>query len=169
MIDWVKYNDASIYTTANSDIDNIGAETLLHFDFIQLWGSSSIPRHLTLSYCYNYKYRVNEEQSANYASRMTFLRHKFVASLNHRILKHLSAQWDFTLKNRKGEFDNAQTGQPQSYGTFGTLDLKAQWETRLYTLYLQANNLTNHKYYDFANVQQPGLWLMAGAKLRLGL
>lgn len=169
MIDWVRYEGAEVYTTANSDIDNIGAEALASMNFSNLWGKESILQRLTLSYCYNYKYRVNEEQTANYASRMTFLRHKFVASLNHRIWNELSAQWDFTLKNREGEFDNAHTGEHQSFGTFGTLDLKVQWAKPHYTLYVQANNLTNHKYYDFANIQQPGIWMMAGAKVKFSV
>lgn len=169
MIDWVKYADATVYTTANSNIDNIGAEALFRINFARLLGETALPQRLTLSYCYNYKYRVHTEQQANYASRMTFLRHKFVASFHHRIVSHLAAQWDFTLKNREGKFDNAKTGESQSFGTYGTLDLKVQWNVPRYTLYAQATNLTNHKYYDFANVQQPGIWLMAGAKLRLDL
>ncbi len=168
MIDWVKYPDATYYSTANSNIDNIGTEALATFDFSRTspWGSS-ILRRLTISYCYNYKYRVNTEQTANYVSRMTFLRHKFVTSLNHRIFSHLTAQWDFTLKNRSGEFDNAQTGERQSFGTYATLDLKVQWTHPHYTFYVQANNLTDHPYYDFANVKQPGVWFTVGAKYRL--
>ncbi|MBR1667850.1 MAG: TonB-dependent receptor [Bacteroidaceae bacterium] len=169
MIDWVRYEGATVYTTANSDIDNIGAEALANMNFTDLWGKESILQRLTLSYCYNYKYRVNKEQTANYASRMTFLRHKFVASLGHRIWNRLSAQWDFTLKNREGEFDNAKTGEHQTFGTFGNLDLKVQWTAPHYTLYVQANNLTNHKYYDFANIQQPGFWFMGGAKVNFNL
>ncbi|MBQ9666593.1 MAG: TonB-dependent receptor [Bacteroidaceae bacterium] len=169
MIDWVRYEGATVYTTANSDIDNIGAEALASMNFTDLWGKESVLQRLTLSYCYNYKYRVNKEQTANYASRMTFLRHKFVASLGHRIWDRLSAQWDFTLKNREGEFDNAKTGEHQTFGTFGNLDLKVQWTAPRYTLYVQANNLTNHKYYDFANIQQPGFWFMGGAKVNFNL
>lgn len=169
MIDWVRYNGANVYTTANSDINNMGAEALLGFNFANRWGKDAYLQNLTLSYCYNYKYRSNMEQKANYASRMTFLRHKFVASLNHRIVSKLSAQWDFTLKNREGEFDNAKTGKHQSYGTFGTLDLKLQWTAPRYTLYAQANNLTSHKYFDFANIEQPGVWMMAGLKANFDL
>lgn len=167
MIDWVKYTNATVYTTANSNIDNVGAEALVDLNFTDIWGSSSFLQRLTLSYCYNYKFRVDEEQTANYASRLTFLRHKFVSSLRHRICKQISAQWDFTLKNRDGEFENVKTNQRQSYGTYGTLDLKVQWQTPHYTLYAQANNLTSHAYYDFANIEQPGIWFMAGAKCHI--
>src|SRR5574344_5592 len=169
MIDWIRYNGKSVSETSNSDIDNVGAEALMGFDFAKLLGKDAIPQQLTLGYCYNYKYRVHSDSEANYISRMTLLRHKMVASFSHRIFSHLSAQWDFTLKNREGAFDNAQTGQYQHFGTFGNLDLTIQWKVPHSTLYVQANNPTNHKYFDFANVAQPGVWMMAGAKMNLKL
>lgn len=169
MIDWVKYEGAQIYTTANSDIDNIGAEALVNLNLSNIWDKQDILKNLTIGYCYNYKHRVNEEQAASYASRMTFLRHKLTASLSHNIISHLSAQWDFILKNREGEFDNVMTGKTQSYGTFGTLDLKLMWQQPHYTLYVQGNNITCHKYYDLANIQQPGFWFMGGVKMNINL
>ena len=168
MIDWVKKTGETVYTTANSDIDNIGAEMLTSVDLARLLPSTPL-RQLTLGYCYNFKHRVNTEQQASYASRLTFLRHKLTATLQHNIFSHLDAQWNLTLKNRHGEFDNAKTGQTQKYGTFATLDLKLTWTRPPYSLYLQANNLTDYAYYDFANIQQPGLWFMGGLKLNLGL
>ena len=169
MIDWVKYEGAKVYSTANSDIDNIGAEALVAMNLANIWSQQNILKNLTIGYCYNYKHRVNEEQAASYASRMTFLRHKLTASLSHDIIDHLSAQWDFILKNREGEFDNVKTGKTQSYGTFATLDLKLQWTQPHYTLYVQGNNLPSHKYYDFANIQQPGFWFMGGVKMNINL
>lgn len=168
MIDWVKKTGETVYTTANSDIDNIGAEMLTSVDLARLLPSTPL-RQLTLGYCYNFKHRVNTEQQASYASRLTFLRHKLTATLQHNIFSHLDAQWNLTLKNRHGVFDNAKTGQTQKYGTFATLDLKLTWTRPHYSLYLQANNLTDYAYYDFANIQQPGLWFMGGLKLNLGL
>ena len=168
MIDWVKKTGETVYTTANSDIDNIGAEMLTSVDLARLLPSTPL-RQLTLGYCYNFKHRVNTEQQASYASRLTFLRHKLTATLQHNVFSHLDAQWNLTLKNRHGEFDNAKTGQTQKYGTFATLDLKLTWTRPHYSLYLQANNLTDYAYYDFANIQQPGLWFMGGLKLNLGL
>lgn len=168
MIDWVKKTGETVYTTANSDIDNIGVEMLTSVDLARLLPSTPL-RQLTLGYCYNFKHRVNTEQQASYASRLTFLRHNLTATLQHNIFSHLDAQWNLTLKNRHGEFDNAKTGQTQKYGTFATLDLKLTWTRPHYSLYLQANNLTDYAYYDFANIQQPGLWFMGGLKLNLGL
>ena len=167
MIDWVKVKGENIHTTANSDIDDIGAEALVRFNFANEYGNKSIVQSLTFSYCYNYKHRVNEEQAEQYVSQLQFLRHKFVASLNHRIVSKLTAQWDFQLKNRNGEFFNAITETEQKYGTFANLDLRFNWAEPKYDVYISLNNVLNHRYYDIANVEQPGIWVMGGVKIRL--
>lgn len=166
MIDWVKVKGENIHTTANSDIDDIGAEALVRLNFVNEYGVKSFIQNITFSYCYNYKYRVNEEQAELYVSQLQFLRHKFVTSLNHRIVSHLTAQWDMQLKNRNGSFFNAVTEQEQKYGTFANLDLRLNWAEPKYDLYISLNNVLNHKYYDIANVEQPGIWVMGGVKIK---
>ena len=169
MIDWVRKTGEKVYTTANSDINDMGAEALLSFDFERMSAAAWV-RTLTFSYCYNYKYRTNKETSSTYANDLTFLRNKMVASLNHKIAqKHLFAQWDLQLKSRSGEFVNATTSEVQKYGTFCNLDLKVYWTDKNYELYTTFNNLTNHTYYDVANVKQPGMWFMGGIKIKCDL
>lgn len=168
MMDWVKLQGATVWTTANSDIDNMGVEALVVYDT----SKSTAEKHyfinkVSVGYCYNYQHRIDEQQAANYANQLVYLRHKFVATLQHRIIGHLSAQWEFVYKDRAGWFDNALTGNRQNYGSFGQLDLKLQWETKHYRFYAQANNLTGKHYYDIANVPQPGRWFTVGAKLNL--
>lgn len=167
MIDWVKYEGATVHTVANSDIDCAGVETTVGFDFQHLYDNYSFLRSLNLSYCFINKYRTNKEQSATYATDLNYLRNKFVMSLGHNIYGPLTAQWDFTVKNRNGQFDNAFTGELQDYGTHALLDLKLQWSKPKYSLYLQANNLLNKKYYDISNVPQPGFWFLGGVKINL--
>ena len=167
MIDWVKVKGENIHTTANSDIDDIGAEALVRLNFANEYGAKSFIQNITFSYCYNYKYRVNEEQAELYVSQLQFLRHKFVTSLNHRIVSHLTAQWDFTLKSRNGEFFNAITEPEQKYGTFTNLDMRINWAEPKYDIYVSLNNVLNRKYFDIANVEQPGLWVMGGVKIHL--
>ena len=161
MIDWVKYVGADVFTTANSDIDLLGAELSATVAF------DKFVRNVSLSYCYLDKYRVHPEENAEYESELDYLRHKLVVSVNHRVFSRLSAQWEMVLKDRRGWFDNAQTGRRQYYGTFATLDLRLQWVAPRYTIYVKASNLTNHRYYDYPNVLQPGLWLLAGLKLHI--
>lgn len=167
MIDWVKYEGATVHTVANSDIDCAGVETTVALDFQKVYENYTFLRNINLSYCFIDKYRTNKEQSATYATDLNYLRNKFVMSIGHNICGPLTAQWDFTVKNRNGQFDNAFTGESQNYGTHALLDLKLQWSKPKYSLYLQANNLLNKKYYDISNVQQPGFWFMGGVKLHL--
>ena len=161
MIDWVKYVGADNFTSANSNIDVLGAQLSAALNF----GEDKFVRNISLSYCYLNKFRRDPQEDAQYESDLDYLRHKLVASLNHRIAWRLSAQWEMVLKDRRGWFDNAKTGQRQYYGTFATLDLKVQWTAPLYSIYVKATNLTNHRYYDYPNVLQPGIWLLAGAKV----
>lgn len=165
MIDWVKEQGATTWTTANSDIDNIGVSASANLDFTYKYGADAWLQKVALSYCHIYQHRVNEEQTATYASELVYLRNKFVASINHRIVSRLSAQWELQVKDRTGWFDNVLTGKSENYGHFAQLDLRIQWAAKHYTLYLKGNNLTNHKYYDKANIQQPGFWFMGGAKI----
>lgn len=167
MIDWVKKEGATVWTTANSDIDNMGVEASALIDFTRQWGKDSWLRQFNVSYCYNNQERVNTEQTSTYASQLVYLRHKAVVSLNHRIISKLSAQWELIFKQRTGWFDNAETGERQDYGTTTHLDLKFQWVDRHYTLFLKANNLTSRKYYDIANVKQPGFWFMGGVSVKI--
>ena len=163
MIDWVKYAGADVFTTANSDIDILGAELSAALDF----GAEKFVRGIGVSYCYLDKYRRHPEENAQYESELDYLRHKLVGSLRHRIVSRLSAQWEMVMKDRRGWFDNAKTGERQNYGAFATLDLKVQWTAPHYTLYVKATNLSGHRYYDYPNVLQPGLWLLAGIKADL--
>lgn len=164
MIDWVKQVGANVWTTANSDIDYHGAEATVGLDFRKAYSTPYI-YNISLSYCYNHQQRVDAEQSATYANQLVYLRHKFVATMRHRLFSKLSANWEFVYKERTGWFENATNQQRQSYGSFGQLDLRVQWDAPLYQLYAKANNLTAHRYYDYANIPQPGIWFTVGGKV----
>ena len=63
---------------------------------------------------------------SNYA--MEYLRHQFIVQLRHRIFGPLSADWNFRLTNRLGQYlvyrQAKSTGILQPYGTQGVLDCK---------------------------------------------
>ena len=50
---------------------------------------------------------------------------------------------------------------------YSLLDAKLNYEFPRLNLYLRANNLLNSTWYDFGDIPQPGLWLMAGIACRL--
>lgn len=172
MIDWVKFaaNDAN--HAANLDLDYYGMDLLAayHAPKYGAEGIGQFVRRASVAYSYVYQTKQNIPDgiySSSYA--LDYLRHKLVASLTHSIVSRLEAQWDFTLRSRNGEFDlysfETSSFTQQKYGTHATLDLRLQWTAPSYTLYVQANNLTSHRYYDISNVLQPGFWFMGGVKV----
>ena len=125
---------------------------------------------LKVGYAYISQTRHDDVEifKSNYA--MEYLRHKFVATLDHKIVSRLTASWSFRWQQRMGSYiiykENKSTGVAHDYTPFGLLDLKLRWQAPRYELSLSMNNLTSYRYYDIGNVIQPGFWLMAGAKLK---
>jgi iron complex outermembrane receptor protein len=63
--------------------------------------------------------------------------------------------------------DGSFVGTQKEYEPFVTFDVKLQWTAEKYLVYLDVNNLLNKQYFDIGNVQQPGIWVKAGVKIRL--
>ena len=50
---------------------------------------------------------------------------------------------------------------------YNLLDAKLSYDFPRLDLYVRANNLLNRTWYDFGDIPQPGLWLMAGVAFHL--
>jgi len=162
MIDWVMYTADDVFHSANFDLDNMG---------VQAEATASYKRVLlNLAYSYIHQKRHDDINiyKSNYA--MEYLRHKFVATLHHPIVSHLSASWTFRWQDRMGSYilyeDAKSTGQLVPYDPYATLDLKLQWTAKHYELWAEATNITNHRYYDLGNIPQPGIVVLAGARVK---
>ena len=181
MIDWVIYpsdkeNNYTVYHSANFKLDNMGYGVDFALDFTRWWGEGSFLQQFRGSYTYIHQKRHDavEIYKSNYA--MEYLRHKVVLTLNHRLFSRLTAEWDFRWQERMGSFQllsNPHTVDGKTvwdssltpYAPYAQLDVKLKWTAPKYRLFVQMNNLTNHRYYDIGNVKQPGFWLMAGASV----
>ena len=162
MIDWVMYTADDVFHSANFDLDNMG---------VQAEATASYKRVLlNLAYSYIHQKRHDDINiyKSNYA--MEYLRHKFVATLHHPIVSHLSASWTFRWQDRMGSYilyeDAKSTGQLVPYDPYATLDLKLRWTAKHYELWAEATNITNHRYYDLGNIPQPGIVVLAGARVK---
>lgn len=174
MIDWVMYDATDVYHSANFKLDNYGAEASATFTPRALWGERMPIDRLCLSYTYIHQKRHDNTYvyKSNYA--LEYLRHKFTTTLSHRIWSRLSASWALTWQDRMGSYIHYSaptdaTGQLTPYHPYAKLDLRIQWKTPRYCLYIEGNNLTNHTYYDYGNVPQPGFWFKAGGSIRINL
>lgn len=171
MIDWVMRSPDDIYHATSFRLDNFGAGLDSRLDLTEWWGPKQPLQMLRVSYAWIHQNRLEGEPyfKSNYA--LEYLRHKFTASLTHRIWSALSAQWSLRVQQREGSYlvyaDGQSTGTLHPYGTYAQLDCKVNWSKQRYTLYADLTNLTSHRYYDIANVRQPGFMILCGTTFRL--
>ena len=158
MIDWVMYSASDIYHATSFELDNMGVQTEAKLHFAQLCKKDIFLNSFSVGYTYLHQNRrdTKEIYKSNYA--LEYLRHKFVASLNHKVYAKLNATWSLRWQDRMG-----------NYKPYANLDLKLQWTEKHWQAYLQGTNLTNCRYFDLGSVRQPGIWVMAGARFNLNI
>ena len=170
MIDWVyETEESKKYHALNiGKLDNMGFNIETKFNLSELLSNTHHPtpntQHLTpstpwlLTIGYAYIHQKHETDREIYKSlyALEYLKHKFVATLSHPIIGHLSALWSLRWQQRMN-----------GYHPYAKLDGALRWTERHYQLYVKADNITAHRYYDLGSVKQPGLWIMAGAKVNL--
>lgn len=179
LIDWVMYSPTDTYHSASFNLANMGAQANIKLNFSRMLNKSTWIKTFQMGYTYIHQERHDDQEifKSNYA--LEYLRHKFVANLSHHIAGKLTANWTLRWQDRMGNYliyeQDPTTGRPtstgllQNYHPYATLDLKLQWSERNYEVYVSGNNLTNHTYYDLGNIPQPGICIMAGARIKLNL
>ena len=178
MIDWVMYNKEDTYHSTAFNLDNLGVQTEVKMDFTPLIGRDIWVQSLSIGYTYIHQERHDDVAifKSNYA--LEYLRHKIVASLNHRIWDRLSANWSVRWQDRMGSYllyytdttmgylRGLNSGNLVNYHPYATLDVKLLWRDHHYDLFVQGTNITDHRYYDLGNVPQPGICILAGGTVR---
>ncbi len=170
MIDWIMRSADDIYHATSFSLDNYGLGLDAALDLSHLFGKRQPLERLAISYTWLGQHRRAGEAyfKSNYA--MEYLRHKFVATLRHRIVSRLHADWTLRVQQREGSYlvyrNLKPTAELQPYGTHALLDLRLTWAARRWSVYADLSNLTNHRYYDLANVRQPGFVALGGATFR---
>ena len=165
MIDWVTYSDAltgesdGIFHSVNFGLDNKGFELNLNLLPQELWSETCPLRKLSAKYSY-----INEDSeydvtviSSKYA--MDYLRHKVVLSADGRLWKRLNLSLSWRWQDRVG------VNNP----SYALTDARLSWDAPRWSVYLDATNLFDKTYYDYATIPQPGLWCRIGAKIKFGL
>ncbi len=116
---------------------------------------------LNISYCYLHQQKDDMPHLQSQYS-LEYLRHKLTASLTLPVTNQLTLNAKYRFQDRMGTYTDT-SGQVQNYHPYSVVDARLTWQADAYTLYVEANNLLNHRYVDYGNVPQPGIWLMAGA------
>lgn len=162
MIDWVYETSASTrYHALNiGKLNNMGFSTEARLNLSQLLFSQTEtkgePVLMKVGYAYIHQKHTTNQPIHRSLYALEYLRHKVVVELSHPIVSHLSASWALRWQQRMN-----------GYKPYAKVDGKLTWREQRWQIYLKADNLTCHRYYDLGSVLQPGLWVMAGAGITL--
>ena len=157
IIDWV-------YPTAESrkyqamnigKLDNMGYSADVTLNMDELVPGSFITR-IKAGYAFIHQKHETDREIFGSLYALEYLRHKATFQLDHRIWSRLSASWAVRWQERMN-----------NYSPYTKVDVKLMWTAPSYSLYVKADNLTCHRYYDLGAVRQPGLWIMAGGSVRI--
>ena len=161
IIDWVKSADVADVvwrSTNHSKVDAAGAEIT-----IGIRGFNYL-RRVELNYAFCDVRSDAGDMLSLYA--LDYLRHKAVATIEHKIYKGFGATWCLRVESRRGEYTDS-SGIVVPYGTAVLLDGSLYWERQWLRLSLDCKNMTNQKYVDIGGVVQPQHWLAGMVQLRL--
>ena len=158
IIDWVYESaESKTYHAMNIGVlNNMGVSIDAQLDLPEIFGSNTFFTRVKAGYAYIYQHHDTEQPIYGSLYALEYLRHKFTAQVDHRVWRKLSAEWNLRWQQRMN-----------GYHPYCKVDAKLMWNDAKYQIYVKADNLTAHRYYDLGGVLQPGLWIMAGASFTL--
>ena len=159
IIDWVyPTSESRKYQAMNiGKLDNMGYSADVTLNMDELVPGSFITR-VKAGYAFIHQNHETDREIFGSLYALEYLRHKATFQLDHRIWSRLSASWAVRWQQRMN-----------NYSPYTKVDVKLMWTAPSYSLYVKADNITCHRYYDLGGVRQPGLWIMAGGSVRIGL
>lgn len=159
MIDWVYETATSTkYHAMNiGKLDNMGlnVETTTNLTYLLSHHGATTPVLLKMGYAYIHQKHETDREIYRSLYALEYLRHKFVAEVSHPIISKLTASWALRWQQRMN-----------GYHPYAKLDGKLTWTEPSWQLYVKADNITCHRYYDLGAVRQPGIWIMAGGNIK---
>ncbi|MDR1950897.1 MAG: TonB-dependent receptor, partial [Bacteroidales bacterium] len=161
-IDWVRSPSDTIviYKAVNhSQLNTFGLETDAMYKF-----QNEYLQSFRVAYTYLNMSKDNLGMESNRI--LNNLRHKFVANANVKIWQNFYGSVGWICQVRAGDYFDL-TEQRQNYDPINLFDTKLEWRTKNYQIFVEASNLFNEKYFDFANLIQAGRWIKVGINLQI--
>ena len=159
MIDWVmdtREADPIWKSVNHTRINTLGEEATANLQFSRF--------NFQLNYCHLHQQKQQAEDYLQSQYSLEYLRHKFTARLQMPLSKRLSLSVSYRWQDRMGKYTDT-AGNVQDYHPYSIVDARLSWMADTYYIYIDGNNLTNHRYVDYGNVLQPGCWVKAGVAI----
>jgi vitamin B12 transporter len=165
MIDWVKYPspDSLVWRSLNhSRINFSGMEISILYN--HLAGNIERVQSMSISYSYLHADWNFNNMLSKYA--LDFLKNRISTNVDIWIKWKLFISNRLTYNDRKGSYQDNR-GNIVTYKPFWLDDIKIYWKSDKYTIFTEASNVFNARYFDFGGVVQPGIWLRCGVAVEL--
>lgn len=168
MIDWVilASDDTQTFRSGNFSLQHYGLRLNAAWLPRQRWAQCPL-RSLSVQYAWLHEDIDHPQPITASKYAMEYLRHKVVVCADGRLWRQLSLSLSWRWQQRTGQAADA----------YSLVDARLSWddETRPlwqkgrplgWSVYADAKNLLNHHYREYLYVEQPGLWLSGGFRLR---
>jgi iron complex outermembrane receptor protein len=160
-IDWVRMQGETISKSMNHTlIHTFGFETDALYRFQNEYFK-------TFRVAYSFLNMSKNNLGMETARKLDYLRHKLVCNASVKFGSNLFGSLGWTYRVRAGVFTDL-TGEIQDQKPISLFDSKLEWRTKNYQIFLEASNLFNEQYFDFANLIQAGRWVKVGISLQIG-
>jgi iron complex outermembrane receptor protein len=160
MIDWVmdsREADPIWQSVNHTKVNTLGQEIMVQGSWLRVHGS--------LAYCHLHQNKTEVEYLQSQYS-LEYLRHKLTAQLRMHLTESLNLTLGYRWQDRMGQYTSTD-GEVKGYHPYSVVDARLAWSKDTYSIYMEGNNLTGHRYVDYGNVPQPGCWITSGMKLFL--
>ncbi len=173
LIDWIRDTsgpDAPWRSVNHARIKSLGGELTVRVEPSVLLGRDLPLRSLSASYAHTRQDKEAEPGIQSYYS-LEYLRNKVVLQADIVVLERLSFNLSWRWIDRVGSYEDfpggKSSGEILSFKPYSLADAKASWNGGKWSLYLEADNLFDTKYFDHGNIPQPGIWIKLGTIIRL--
>ena len=171
LIDWISDGETdetggTLWKSVNfGHIKALGVQASLQADMRQLLPGQHFFDRFSLGYTWlNQRENLPEGIVSQYA--LEYLKNKFSAQADFRLLPQLALRMGYRLQHRMGSYLDADNVR-HSYASYGVLDARLQWSEPRWNAYVEGNNLLDKEYRDYGNVAQPGVWVVAGVAVKI--
>ena len=161
IIDWARYPDSLIWRSMNiTELKTMG---------FTISGSYKLPHPSANSFYLDfirlsYTFQSSTKQSGEFYSRyaMDYLKHKADLVVNYYLTENISLNLVCSFQDRAGSYTEYESEEELSYNPVLLVSSRLRWKIGWFNIFGEGSNLLNQKYYDYANVPVPGIWLRTG-------
>ena len=169
LIDWIRdlsVADAPWQSVNHARIKSLGGEITARLEPAVLLKRSRFPvRSLSASYAHITQDKKAEPGIQSYYA-LEYLRNKVVLQADLKFFENLSVELSWRWQDRVGSYEQYQdgkgTGEVVPYEPYSLVDGRLSWDEKKWSVWLEADNLLNTRYFDHGNIPQPGIWAKVG-------